>query len=104
MAVGFIRSVPRQVAISTKSEGRLTQDSASVLVDYLRWHGVRASVFTGQKNNNSTPHAVLAAASKFHANLLVMGAYTHSRLRETIFGGVTLHVAAEATVPVWMTH
>lgn len=93
-----------EVAIFTKSEGRLTQDSASVLVDYLRWHGVRASVFTGQKNNNSTPHAVLAAASKFHANLLVMGAYTHSRLRETIFGGVTLHVAAEATVPVWMTH
>lgn len=93
-----------EVAVFTKSEGRLTSDSASVLVDYLKWHGVRSSILTDQKTTDSATEAIMAAARKFHANLLVMGAYTHNRLRETIFGGVTLHMSAEATIPVWLTH
>jgi len=34
----------------------------------------------------------------------VMGCYGHSRLREMVFGGVTRHVMAHATVPLFMTH
>ena len=37
-------------------------------------------------------------------DLLVMGAYTHSRMRQLILGGVTRHVLAEATVPLFMAH
>ena len=33
-----------------------------------------------------------------------MGAYTHSRMRQLILGGVTRHVLAEATVPLFMAH
>jgi nucleotide-binding universal stress UspA family protein len=33
-----------------------------------------------------------------------MGAYTHSRLRQSFLGGVTMHVLAHATIPVVMSH
>ena len=45
---------------------------------------------------------LLAAAKEFNADLLVMGAYAHSRLRQQILGGVTRHVLAQATLPVMM--
>ena len=38
------------------------------------------------------------------ADLLVMGAYTHSRMRQLILGGVTKHVLAEAAIPLLMIH
>ena len=38
------------------------------------------------------------------ADLLVMGAYTHKRIRELIFGGATLEALLDATIPVLMAH
>lgn len=92
------------VGIVLKPEGRLSRDSVAVLVDYLKWHGVRATIVANPKKSNPAPEAILAAAKAFRANLLVMGAYTHSRLRETILGGATLHVSSNATIPVWFSH
>ena len=37
-------------------------------------------------------------------DLLVMGAYTHSRMRQLILGGVTRHVLEEAAIPLFMAH
>ena len=45
---------------------------------------------------------LLAAANEFACDLLVMGAYSHSRLRQSILGGVTRHVLEHATVPLMM--
>ena len=36
--------------------------------------------------------------------MLVMGAYTHSRLRQAFLGGVTQHILANATLPILMAH
>jgi nucleotide-binding universal stress UspA family protein len=47
---------------------------------------------------------LLSAAGEAEADLMVMGAYTHSRLRELVFGGVTYEVLAAADVPVLMAH
>ena len=38
------------------------------------------------------------------ADLLVMGAYTHSRLRELVFGGVTAHVLRTCRIPTLLAH
>jgi nucleotide-binding universal stress UspA family protein len=46
---------------------------------------------------------LLAQAGAFRADLLVMGAYGHSTLREWIFGGVTRTVLYEAGFPVLMS-
>ena len=45
---------------------------------------------------------LLGAARDFGADLLTMGAYSHSRLRQLILGGVTRHVLENAEIPVLM--
>jgi nucleotide-binding universal stress UspA family protein len=45
---------------------------------------------------------LLAAANEFGCDLLVMGAYSHSRLRQSILGGVTRHVLEHASIPLLM--
>ena len=46
---------------------------------------------------------MLRAAKDFQCDLLSMGAYSHSRLRQLILGGVTRHVLENADLPVMMT-
>lgn len=57
---------------------------------------------------HTTPHdageALLRDVALAHADLLVMGAYGHSRMRERVFGGATRHILQHATVPVLMQH
>jgi nucleotide-binding universal stress UspA family protein len=45
---------------------------------------------------------LLAAAADFGCDMLSMGAYSHSRLRQLILGGVTRHVLENAKLPVMM--
>lgn len=47
---------------------------------------------------------LLSAASDFSADLLVMGAYGHSRIREFVLGGTTRYMLEHMTVPVLMAH
>jgi nucleotide-binding universal stress UspA family protein len=48
--------------------------------------------------------AVLFHASEVGGDLLIKGAYTHSRLRQMIFGGTTRYLLEHATVPMLMAH
>ena len=48
--------------------------------------------------------ALAAAAGGADCDLVVMGGYGHSRLREMILGGVTHHMLSSASVPVLMAH
>lgn len=43
-------------------------------------------------------------AKRFEANLLEIGAYSHSRLRELVFGDVTRHVLRGVAMPVLLVH
>ena len=74
------------------------------LVQYLRWHGVRAKANSFKSRGGDIGKAVASAASRAKADLLVMGAYTHSRVREMIFGGVTDHVFSSGRMPVLFAH
>lgn len=77
------------------------------IVQYLARHGVQArlQLLDGGGNRRSDiGEALLSHASDVSADLLVMGAYGHSRLRETILGGVTRTVLQSMTMPVLMAH
>jgi nucleotide-binding universal stress UspA family protein len=52
--------------------------------------------------NNYGFRAASTAAKEFNCDLLAMGAYAHSRLRQQILGGVTRHILEHATLPVMM--
>lgn len=76
--------------------------AAAALLPYLALHGVAADVVAFQPVNRDVGAGMLAAASAFDADLLGVGAYSTSRLRQMILGGVTRHVLRCASLPVLM--
>jgi nucleotide-binding universal stress UspA family protein len=50
------------------------------------------------------PNAILSHAADTSADLIVMGGYGHSRLREFVLGGATRGILATMTVPTLMSH
>jgi nucleotide-binding universal stress UspA family protein len=76
--------------------------AAPELESYLALHGVRADIVMFKAINGVVGAGLLAAARDFGCDLLAMGAYSHSRLRQLILGGVTRHVLENAALPVMM--
>lgn len=99
-AMPFLRAADHVWVVSADTEdgGEPLCGSA---VDYLSWHGIHAEkrLVLGR---GAIGDALLDGCAE--ADLVVMGAYTHSRLRELIFGGVTRHMLEEATLPLLMAH
>jgi nucleotide-binding universal stress UspA family protein len=74
------------------------------VVRYLAYHGVQGEAATISADGREAGHAILEAAAGADADLLVMGAYAHSRLRQLILGGVTATVLKSASLPVLLAH
>lgn len=70
---------------------------------YLARHGVKVTVDRLPSQGRTVAAALQQHATDISADLLVMGAYGHSRLRQRIFGGVTSSMIEEPTLPVLMT-
>jgi nucleotide-binding universal stress UspA family protein len=71
---------------------------------WLGRHGIRADIHEWPAKGRRTSVALLHAAVELAAGCLVMGAYGHSRLRETVLGGVTRELIAGADMPLLMAH
>ena len=74
------------------------------LVGYLAWHGIAASARRFKPDKRFIGELLMAEAAKSTMDLVVMGGYSHSRLREFILGGVTQHMLEESTLPVLTAH
>jgi nucleotide-binding universal stress UspA family protein len=74
------------------------------LAAHLARHGVKAATKTITAGSRHAGEALLAESQGLGADLLVMGGFGHSRVREIILGGVTQHVLAAARLPVLMMH
>lgn len=71
---------------------------------YLSRHGIRPEIARRESDAKSAGGAILDAARDLGADLLVMGAFSHSRWREMVVGGVTRHAIEHTTLPVFMSH
>jgi len=102
-AMPFLRAADGVVAISVGAadEARRNADN---LTRYLSWHGIEAQGEAVTAGNGGTGTTILAETERLGADMLVMGAYTHNRFRQMIFGGVTRHVLAAAALPVLIAH
>lgn len=69
---------------------------------YLARHGVRVTVDRLPSQGRSVADTLRQHATDMAADMLVMGAYGHSRLRQRIFGGVTQSIADEPPLPILM--
>jgi nucleotide-binding universal stress UspA family protein len=71
---------------------------------HLSRHGVKVEVQQTQVEEINVGDTVLSRLADLGCDLLVMGAYGHSRLREVVLGGVTRTLFESMTVPVLMSH
>lgn len=95
----------------TRSGTRTVADATSAdPVPLLARHGIKAelTIVPAEQKRGHRRHdvgeALLTLAAERSADLLVMGAYGHSRFRETILGGATRSVLEGMTLPVLMAH
>jgi nucleotide-binding universal stress UspA family protein len=71
---------------------------------HLARHGVRVETETVNADHVRVDDALLSRAFDVGADLIVMGAYGHSRLGEFVLGGATRHILRQITIPVLMSH
>ncbi|WP_020674581.1 universal stress protein [Geopsychrobacter electrodiphilus] len=74
------------------------------IVLYLERHGVRVDMTTDPVTGIDVGNEILSRAADLSADLIVMGGYGHSRLREWVLGGATRTLLDSMTVPVLMSH
>ncbi len=71
---------------------------------WLRYHGIDAVSRHYESVDDDVGELILSQAADVAADLIVMGAYSHSRLQEMVLGGVTRRLLEAMTVPVLMSH
>jgi len=105
-ALPLLATASRVTLVSCRSHGE-PKDPAQLLVgEMVRWlqrHGIRATA-EQDVTEIDVADALLSRASDLGADLLVMGGYGHSRLRELVLGGVTRQILAQMTLQVLMAH
>ncbi len=100
-AMDFLTRAEEVVVITVKEDGA-PAPSADNLGDYLEWHGVRSRSVTVESTAPSPGAQILEQIETCGADLLVMGAYTRTRIARVIFGGATNEILNRMTVPVLM--
>jgi nucleotide-binding universal stress UspA family protein len=71
---------------------------------WLARHGVKATVQRDVASDSDVGSEILSRAADHEVDLIVMGLYGHSRLREMVLGGASRTVLASMTVPVFISH
>jgi nucleotide-binding universal stress UspA family protein len=95
-----------RVSIFSAGEGGSEPANVKDLISYLSLHGIAAtaSVCAPVVGVGSVAQLLFDTLQAKQATLLVMGAYTHGRVRQMLFGGVTQHVLTTPGVPALLAH
>jgi nucleotide-binding universal stress UspA family protein len=91
------------LSLDLPSEDEAPPDFATHFSEALARHGVASETVEGTSDGN-VGRSLLNVAIEHRADLLVMGCYGHSRLRELVLGGATRHILTHMTIPVFMSH
>ncbi len=100
-AMPLLQQAKRVTIISNGSESALGPKSKQ-LATYLEHWGLDAKLV--RTHGRQDGKALVKACSELDSDLLVMGAYSRSRLRQRVFGGVTEHMLYKADLPVFLLH
>jgi nucleotide-binding universal stress UspA family protein len=102
-AMPFVEAA-NAVQVLTAETGRTRFDVTEDLADYFEWRGILCERRAITPGDEPVGAALLRAAGEADADLLVMGGYGRSRLRELVLGGVTRHVLTHAQLPMLLAH
>jgi len=106
LALPFLRAAD-QVVITIVDPGAYSperSDPGGLLCQMLVRHGVKAEVSVLAKTLPRVSEVLARQVTDVNADMLVMGAYGHSRLRQAILGGATRDLLEHAAVPVFLAH
>ncbi|MFW2588978.1 universal stress protein [Sagittula sp. SSi028] len=92
------------VVIDPPQHGQTRSDPGGLLAQYLARHGVKVEINVLAKTLPRVSDVLKRHATDVGADLIVMGAYGHSRFREAVLGGATRHMLEHAEIPVVMAH
>jgi nucleotide-binding universal stress UspA family protein len=73
-------------------------------VEHLRHHNIKATLHHARLQDHDVGATLIAEARRHQADLIVMGGYGHSRLREWLLGGATYELMHKAPVPLLLAH
>ena len=94
----------KKVTVLQVEEGMVPGPTAADATIHLRRNGIAAEAHNVNAGRRTAGEAVLEEAEKLGADMLIKGAYTRSRIRQMIFGGITSHILDAAEIPVLMSH
>jgi nucleotide-binding universal stress UspA family protein len=101
----FLAQADALFAISVNGEKSTPPDaSPGQLVKHLARHGRPVKLVELQASRSDIQPSILSLAAEENLDMLVMGAYGHSRLQEGILGGVTREMLQTMTLPTLMSH
>lgn len=103
-ALPFIGQAEQVTIVTVLDDADAKDESGSRLQRALRWHNKAVEVRTLLRGSASAADVLHREAEALGADLLVMGGYSHSRLREVVFGGFTRRTLGSAGIPVLMAH
>jgi nucleotide-binding universal stress UspA family protein len=91
------------ITIATKDENKGELPGADI-AHHLARHQLKVDLKRLVAPNTNVASTILSHAADISADLIVMGGYGHSRLREFVLGGATREILASMTVPTFMSH
>jgi len=92
------------ITVGESGDAKNIPNNGSELAKSLARHGVNAEVVMLKSGDESAGEALLTYTSDQDGDLLVMGCYGHSRLREYLFGGATRYVLKNMITPTFMSN
>jgi nucleotide-binding universal stress UspA family protein len=103
MAMPWLTTADEVLVLAVKG-GMVPGPSAEELARHLARNGVAAGARTLDEGDRSVAEVIIAEAHAMGADLIVKGAYTQSRFRQMIFGGVTNDLLHRSPLPVLFAH
>jgi nucleotide-binding universal stress UspA family protein len=104
-AIPILKMATKVTVLSIDPEGEPERRVPGAdLALHLARHGIAAEAASTQALDIAVGDVLLSRAADLGVDLIVMGAYGHSRLREMMLGGATRHLLQHMTVPVLMSH
>ena len=92
------------LVVDPEKNPRHGEEPGADVAQYLIRHGVKVVVEQVQSRGEPIANIIMAHAERHHTDLIVVGAYSHARTTEMIFGGVTRSLLRDATIPLLIAH
>lgn len=106
-ALPFLKAAEKVVLLTVSPESSGAGHGTAPGADLVAWlgrHGVRVTLQRDVAPDVDVGSVILSRAADHSADLIVMGVYGHSRMRELVLGGVSRTVLSSMTVPFLVTH